>query len=89
MKNLTQELINIYYKTSEEMNLNMNLNIITEENDYNDDDDESEIIEINPKIFEILFNDYIFISNRCSFLENYFIESFMEYFTINLYVKNL
>ena len=78
MKNLTQELINIYYKTSEEMNLNMNLNIITEENDYNDDD-ETEIIEINPKIFEILFNDYIFISNRCSFLENYFIESFNNF----------
>ena len=61
------------------MNLNMNLNIITEENYYNDDDDESEIIEINPKIFEILFNDYIFISNRCSFLENYFIESFNNF----------
>ena len=78
MKNITQELINIYYKTSEEMNLNLNLNIITEENDFNDDD-ESEIIEINPKIFEILFNDYIFISNRCSFLENYFIESFNNF----------
>ena len=51
---------------------------LDKENDFNDDD-ESEIIEINPKIFEILFNDYIFISNRCSFLENYFIESFNNF----------
>ena len=78
MMNLTQELINIYYKISEEINLNVNVNIINEENDFNDDD-ESDIIEINPKIFEILFNDYIFISNRCSFLENYFIESFNNF----------
>ena len=77
MKNITQELINIYYKTSEEMNLNWNLNIINEDNEF--DDDETEIIDINPKIFEILFNDYVFISNRSSFLENYFIESFNNF----------
>jgi hypothetical protein len=39
------------------------------------------MIKINPKIFEILFNDYIFISNRCSFLENFFIESFNNFRT--------
>ena len=77
IKNITQELINIYYKTSEEMNFNMNLNIINDENEI--DEDEAEMIEINPKIFEILFNDYIFMSNRCSFLENYFIESFNNF----------
>ena len=71
MINLTQELINIYYKISEEMNLNVNVNIISEDNYISDDDDEFDIIEINPKIFEILFNDYIFTSNRCSFLENF------------------
>ena len=72
MKNLTQELINVYYKNSEKKDLNKNLNI--KENDPNDDE-----TEINPKIFEILFNDYISISNRCSFLENYFIESFNNF----------
>ena len=76
--NLTQELINIYYKNSEEMNLNVNLNII---DDDISDDDEIDMIKINPKIFEILFNDYIFISNRCSFLENFFIESFNNFRT--------
>ena len=75
--NLTKELINIYYKTSEEMNLNFNVNIINEENDFYED--ETEVIEINPKIFEILFNDFIFMSNRCSFLENFFIESFNNF----------
>ena len=79
MINLTQELINIYYKISEEMNLNVNVNIISEDNYISDDDDEFDIIEINPKIFEILFNDYIFTSNRCSFLENFFIESFNNF----------
>ena len=79
MMNLTQELINIYYKISEEINLNVNVNIINEENDISDDDDEFDSFELNPKIFEILFNDYIFISNRCSFLENYFIESFNNF----------
>jgi hypothetical protein len=74
--NITQELINIYYKNSEEMNLNVNLNII---DDDISDDDEIDMIKINPKIFEILFNDYIFISNRCSFLENFFIESFNNF----------
>ena len=79
MINLTQELINIYYKISEEMNLNVNVNIISEDNYISDDDDEFDIFEINPKIFEILFNDYIFTSNRCSFLENFFIESFNNF----------
>ena len=77
IKNITQELINIYYKISEQMDLNLNLNIITDENEIYDD--ETDMIEINPKIFEILFNDYIFMSNRCSFLENYFIESFNNF----------
>ena len=77
MKNLTQELINIYYKNYEKKDLNKNFNIIREKNDSSDG--ETEIIEINPKIFEILFNDYISISNRCSFLENYFIESFNNF----------
>ena len=80
MMNITQELINNYYKTSEELNLNLNVNIINEDNDFYDDE-ETEIIEINSKIFDILFNDYIFISNRCSFLENYFIESFNNFRT--------
>jgi hypothetical protein len=79
MINITQELINIYYKISEEMNLNVNVNIISEDNYISDDDDEFDLCEINPKIFEILFNDYIFISNRCSFLENFFIESFNNF----------
>ena len=78
MTNITQELIDNYYKISEEINLNVNVNIINDENDISDDD-ETETIEINPKIFEILFNDYIFISNRCSFLENFFIESFNNF----------
>ena len=78
MTNITQELIDNYYKISEEMNLNVNVNIINEENDISDDD-ETETIEINPKIFEMLFNDYIFMSNRCSFLENFFIESFNNF----------
>ena len=79
MTNITQELIDNYYKISEEINLNVNVNIISDENDISDDDDETDTIEINPKIFEILFNDYIFISNRCSFLENFFIESFNNF----------
>ena len=77
MMNLTQELINNYYKISEEMNLNMNVNVISDEEYINDD--ENEIVEINPNVFEILFNDYVFTCNRCSFLENYFIESFNNF----------
>ena len=78
IKAIIISLINIYYKNSEEMNLNVNLNII---DDDISDDDEIDMIKINPKIFEILFNDYIFISNRCSFLENFFIESFNNFRT--------
>ena len=77
MMNLTQELINNYYKISEEMNLNMNVNVISDEEYINDD--ENELVEINPNVFEILFNDYVFTCNRCSFLENYFIESFNNF----------
>ena len=77
MINLTQELINNYYKISEEMNLNMNVNVISDEEYINDD--ENELVEINPNVFEILFNDYVFTCNRCSFLENYFIESFNNF----------
>lgn len=77
MMNLTQELINNYYKISEEMNLNMNVNVISDEDNINDD--ENELVEINPNVFEILFNDYVFTCNRCSFLENYFIESFNNF----------
>ena len=37
----------------------MDINIINEENDISDDnDDETETIEIDPKIFEILFKFY-------------------------------
>ena len=77
MMNLTQELINIYYKISEQMNLNINVNMISDEQCINEDDNES--IDINPNIFENLFNDYVFTCNRCSFLENYFIESFNNF----------
>ena len=77
MMNLTQELINNYYKISEEMNLNMNVNVISDEEYINDD--ENDLVEINPNVFEILFNDYVFTCNRCSFLENYFIESFNNF----------
>ena len=77
MMNLTQELINNYYKISEEMNLNINVNVISDEEYINDD--ENELVEINPNVFEILFNDYVFTCNRCSFLENYFIESFNNF----------
>ena len=55
------------------------MNIINEENDISNDEDEFDSFELNPKIFEILFNDYIFMSNRCSFLENYFTESFNNF----------
>ena len=53
---------NLFAKYQMEMNLNMNVNVISDEEYINDD--ENELVEINPNVFEILFNDYVFTCNR-------------------------
>ena len=77
--NLTQELINGYFKKSEDININFN--ILNEDLFFNEDDeiDENNIIILKPYLFETIFNDYVFTSNMCPFLENYFIESFNNF----------
>ena len=73
--NLTGELINNYFIKSTEIN-------IMEEDYYLNEDydsDENNIIIFKPNLFETIFNDYVFTSNRCSYLENYFIESFNNF----------
>ena len=77
--NLTQELINEYLKSGEDININFN--ILNEDYLFSEDDDidENKIIILKPYIFETIFNDYVFTSNMCPFLENYFIESFNNF----------
>ena len=77
--NLTKELINGYFKKSEDININFN--ILNEDLFFNEDDeiDEPNIIILKPYLFETIFNDYVFTSNMCPFLENYFIESFNNF----------
>ena len=78
--NLTEELISNYFKKSTEINLN---NIMEEEEEYyfseGCDNDENKLIIFNPNLFETILNDYVFTSNMCPFLENYFIESFNNF----------
>ena len=76
--NLTEELINNYFIKSTEINLN---NIMEEEYYFSEDceNDESSLIIFKPNLFETILNDYVFTSNMCPFLENYFIESFNNF----------
>ena len=76
--NLTEELINNYFIKSTEINLN---NIMDEEYYFSEDGDnnESGLIIFKPNLFETILNDYVFTSNMCPFLENYFIESFNNF----------
>ena len=74
MINLTEELINNNYFSKSENLLSKNNEeyIISEE-------DENTIIIFKPNLFENIYNDYIFTSNMCPFLENYFIDSFNNF----------
>ena len=74
--NLIEELISNYLQKSEDMNIINNL--YNEEYYFGEDDEnfENNIIIFKPDIFKTILNDYLFISNNCRFLENYFIESF-------------
>ena len=76
--NLTEELINNYFIKSTEINLS---NIMEEEYYFSEDGDnnESSLIIFKPNLFETILNDYVFTSNMCPFLENYFIESFNNF----------
>ena len=76
--NLTEELINNYFVKSTEINLN---NLMEEEYYFSEDCDnnESNLIIFKPNLFETILNDYVFTSNMCPFLENYFIESFNNF----------
>ena len=76
--NLTEELINNYFIKSTEINLS---NIMEEEYYFSEDGDnnESSMIIFKPNLFETILNDYVFTSNMCPFLENYFIESFNNF----------
>jgi hypothetical protein len=76
--NLTEELISNYFIKSTEINLN---NIMEEEYYFSEDCDnnESSLIIFKPNLFETILNDYVFTSNMCPFLENYFIESFNNF----------
>lgn len=73
--NLTGELINNYFIKSTEINIIEEDYYLSE--DY--DSDENNIIIFKPNLFETIFNDYVFTSNMCPFLENYFIESFNNF----------
>ena len=74
MINLIEELINNNYFSKSENLLSKNNEeyIISEE-------DENTIIIFKPNLFENIYNDYIFTSNMCPFLENYFIDSFNNF----------
>ena len=74
--NFTNELINNYLKKSCEINYNI---MNDEEYYYSDDEDINNIIIIKPHLFENILLDYASTSNRCSFLENYFINSFNDF----------
>ena len=74
--NLTQEIINTYYKNPENANLNTNLNQI---NNNRKNESENELIDIEPSIYENIYNEYIFINNKCSILEQYFTQSFNNF----------
>jgi hypothetical protein len=43
------------------------------------DNNENSLIIFKPNLFETILNDYVFTSNMCPFLENYFIESFNNF----------
>ena len=77
--NLIEELISNYLQKSEDMNINNNL--YNEEyylcEDY--ENFENNIIIFKPDIFETILDDYTSTSNKCRFLENYFIESFNHF----------
>ena len=75
MINLTEELINDnYLEKSENININM-----TNEEYIISEEEENTIITFKPNLFETIYNDYIFTSNMCPFLENYFIDSFNNF----------
>lgn len=74
--NLTGELINSHLKKSCGINYNIN---IDEEYYYSGDEDINDLIVIKPQLFENILYDYASISNLCSFLENYFINSFNNF----------
>ena len=74
--NISQEIINTYYKIPEMTNLNSNSNPI---NNKEKNDSDIEIIDIEPSIYENLYNDYIFINNKCTILEQHFIQSFNNF----------
>lgn len=78
--NLIEELISNYFKKSEE-DINLNYNLLNEEYYFIEDDEniENNITIFKPDLFETLFKDFVFISNSCPFLENYFIESFNHF----------
>ena len=74
MINLTEELINNnYFSKSENLLSKSNEEYIISE------EDENTIIIFKPNLFENIYNDYIFTSNMCPFLENYFIDSFNNF----------
>ena len=74
--NISQEIINTYYKIPENTILNSNSNPI---NNKEKNDSDIEIIDIEPSIYENLYNDYICINNKCSVLEQHFIQSFNNF----------
>ena len=74
--NFTNELINNYLKKSCEINYNI---LNDEDFYYSDDEDINSIIIIKPHLFENILYDYGSTCNRCSFLENYFINSFNDF----------
>lgn len=76
--NLIEELVKTYLKKGEYMNFNYN--IINEE--YLSEDEEgleNNNIVLQSDLFETIFNDYVCTSNKCPFLENFFIESFNNF----------
>ena len=87
--NLSKELINNYLKNTK--NINVNFNKLNEDGFF-PEDNENNIVLLNPYLFETIYNDYSFIYNQCTFLENYFIESFNNFrkkYQISFVLKDL
>ena len=87
--NLSKELINNYLKNTK--NINVNFNKLNED-DFFPEDNENNIVLLNPYLFETIYNDYSLIYNQCTFLENYFIESFNNFrkkYQISFVLKDL